>query len=224
MASVLGVLGGSGGVGASSFAAVLAATAGRSVLVDLDVAGGGLDVLLGCETAPGARWSGLRLAGGHLDPAELLAGLPQWADVAVLAADAGRLDAGAVRQVLGAASSVAPVVVDLPRTDCAERAAALFACELVVVVVRGDTAGVVAAYAAVSALPELPVGLVVRRGAIGGREAAELIGRPLLGELPSLGAAGFPGVDAGRLPRSHTRVAAGILRGLATPRHARVAS
>src|SRR5690349_916184 len=65
MGLVLGVVGGSGGVGASSFAAVLAATAGRSLLVDLDVAGGGLDVVLGIEAEAGARWSGLHLAGGR---------------------------------------------------------------------------------------------------------------------------------------------------------------
>ena len=31
--------------------------------------GGGIDVVLGIESVPGARWSGLRVDGGHLDPA-----------------------------------------------------------------------------------------------------------------------------------------------------------
>jgi len=68
---VLGVVGGSGGVGASTFAAVLAAVTGRAMLVDLDVVGGGIDVLLGIEDVAGARWSGLRVGGGRLDPALL---------------------------------------------------------------------------------------------------------------------------------------------------------
>ena len=84
---VVGVIGGSGGVGASSFASVLAAAAVPSVLIDLDLAGGGADVLLGIEAVPGARWSGLQLDGGRLDPALLADGLPRWRDVAVLAAE-----------------------------------------------------------------------------------------------------------------------------------------
>lgn len=216
---VIGVLGGSGGVGASSFAAVLAAVAGRSLLVDLDVAGGGLDVLLGVESAPGARWSGLRLAGGQLELQALLAGLPAWGSVAVLAADDPALDPSAVRQVVRTAAHGVPVVLDLPRASSAERAAALLGCDLVVVLGRGDIAGVVAAHAAVSALPELPVGLVVRRGEVPAAEAAALVGRPLLGELPALG--GAHRLCADRLPRVARRVAAGILDGLAPPgRHA----
>src|SRR4051812_19306479 len=87
-AQVLGVVGGSGGVGASAFAAVLAAVAGESLLVDVDAAGGGVDVLLGIEAVDGARWSDLHLAGGRLDASVLLAGLPRWGPCAVLAADA----------------------------------------------------------------------------------------------------------------------------------------
>src|SRR6185312_17116098 len=85
--SMIGVIGGNGGVGASTFAAVLAWAAVSGVLVDLDPVGGGVDVLLGIERAPGARWSGLRLDGGRLAPEVLTAGLPRWAGVPVLAAD-----------------------------------------------------------------------------------------------------------------------------------------
>jgi MinD superfamily P-loop ATPase len=210
---VVGVLGGSGGVGASSFAAALAAAAGPSLLADLDVAGGGLDVLLGIETAPGARWSGLRVAGGSLAPATLLGGLPRWGPVAVLAADVGALEAAAVLQVLEVAASAVPVVVDLPRAACAERAAALLHCDLVLVVARADVSGVVAAHATVDALPDVTAGLVVRRGEVPAAEVAALVGRPLLGELPALGAS-RASLTAGRPPRAVLRVATGILRGL----------
>lgn len=211
--AVVGVVGGSGGVGASTFAAVLALVAAPSVLVDLDVSGGGIDVVLGIEQAPGARWSGLRLAGGHLDPMALDEGLPRAGPTAVLAADTAALDAAAVLQVLDAAVSLGSVVLDLPRAACPERAAGLLRCDLVVVIGRADVAGLVAAHATVSALPELPVGVVVRRGGIEPGEAARLVGVPLLGVLPTL-AGGPLTVDASRPPRSIARVAAGVLAGL----------
>jgi Mrp family chromosome partitioning ATPase len=213
MSAVIGVVGGSGGVGASSFAAVLAAVAGASVLVDLDVTGGGIDVTLGIEAAAGARWSGLQLAGGHLDPTTLVDGLPRWGPVAVLAADVPVLDPDAVLQVLGAASAAGPVIADLPRASCPERAAALLHCDLVVVVARADVSGLVAAHALAAVLPELPVGLVLRRGEVPGSDAADVVGCPLLGELPAAAGPRFD-LDPSRLPRPAARVAAGVLSGV----------
>lgn len=211
---MIGVVGGSGGVGASAFAAVLAVVAGSSVLVDVDVCGGGVDVLLGIEDMPGARWSGLRLAGGHLDPVALVGGLPRAGPCAVLAADAPALDPGAVTQVVAAAALLGPVVLDLPRGACAERAAGLLGCDLAVVLARADVAGLVAAHAVTSALPELPLGVVVRRGEIAASEAARLVGVPLLGVLPALRSAAFA-FDPDRLPRAAARVARGVLAGAA---------
>jgi hypothetical protein len=172
-------------------------------------------VLLGIEHAPGARWSGVHLAGGRLDPDALLAGLPRWGPCAVLAADVAALDAEAVLQVVEVASAVAPVVLDLPRAACAERAAALMHCDLVVVLARGDVSGLVAAHAVVGALPELPVGVVVRRGEVPGPEASRWVGAPLLGELPPLTTRFV--LDPGRLPRAVHGVAAGVLAGAGVP-------
>ncbi|MFN2560734.1 MAG: pilus assembly protein FlpE [Jatrophihabitans sp.] len=214
MGQVLAVVGGSGGVGASSFAAVLAAVIGPSVLVDLDVAGGGIDVALGIETVPGARWSGLHVAGGHLDPAALVDGLPRWGPVAVLAADVAVLDPEAVLQVVAAARAVGPVVLDLPRSGGAERAAAFLHSDLVVLLARGDVRGLVAANAVAAALPELPAGVVVRRGEVDAGQAAQIVGCPLLGALPALRSSPFE-LDPGRLPRAAARVATGLLRGTA---------
>jgi len=215
MGPVVGVLGGSGGVGASAFAAVLAAVAGESLLVDVDAAGGGVDVLLGIEGVDGARWSDLHLAGGRLEPSVLLGGLPRWGPCAVLAADA-RMDADAVGQVIEvAAAAGTPVVLDLPRTPCPERAAAVAHCDLVTVLARADAAGLVAAHAGVAALADVPVGVVVRRGDVAPEEAARLVRAPLLGRLPAT-AAGFQ-LDADRLPRAHRAVAGGVLAGLVSP-------
>ena len=220
MGLVVGVVGGSGGVGASAFAAVLAAVAGESpgessgasVLVDVDVAGGGVDVLLGIDQVDGARWSDLHLAGGRLEPETLLGGLPRWGPCAVLAADAPALAPESVLQVVEVMAQAVPVVLDLPRTSCPERAAALVHCDLVVVVARADAPGLVAAHAVVASLPELPVGVVVRRGDVPADDAARLVRARLLGELPAIG----PGFElrAGRLPRATRAVAAGVLTGL----------
>ena len=212
---IVGVLGGSGGVGASTFAAVLAVRAG-AVLVDLDVTAGGVDVLLGLETEPGARWSGLQVAGGHLDPDAVRAGLPQLHGCAVLAADVAELDPEAVDQVLAAAAGTGPVVVDLPRPACAERAVALLRCDLVVVLARADVPGLVAAHTLVAALPELPMGVGIRRAGIDPARAARSVGVPSLGVLPQLGTSGRR-FDVARLPRATARVADGVLAGLTVP-------
>ncbi|MGZ4743893.1 MAG: P-loop NTPase [Oryzihumus sp.] len=68
-AHVIGVVGGSGGVGATVLAAALAtraAATGRTVAcVDGDVLGGGLDVTFGLEQEPGLRWPDLAAALGR---------------------------------------------------------------------------------------------------------------------------------------------------------------
>jgi Mrp family chromosome partitioning ATPase len=68
MASIIEVVGGSGGVGASVLSAAIAVRAAqaglRSVAVDGDRLGGGLDVTLGIERERGARWPDLPGPGG----------------------------------------------------------------------------------------------------------------------------------------------------------------
>jgi hypothetical protein len=210
---VIGVLGGSGGVGASTFAAILAVSACAPFLIDLDVLGGGLDVRLGIEDTQGARWSGIRLSGGQLEADTLADGLPRAGPCAVLAADTPELDPGAVEQVLTVTATAGPVVVDLPRHPCAQRAAALEHISFLLVLARGDVGGLVAAHSTVRGLPDVPIGLVVRRGPVAADSAAELIGAPLVGQLPSLGG-GWAPVDPNRLPHALARFAAGFLAGL----------
>ena len=211
MAGVVGVLGGSGGVGASTFAAALATSAGRSVLVDTDPVGGGIDVLLGIEAVPGARWSGLQVDGGRLDPHLLDEGLPRWRDVRVLAADVAPA-AQAVRQVVSAAAELGVVVVDLPREPGPLRSAALECCRLCVVLACTRIPGLAAARATMPA--GVTVGVVLRRGprrdAVPSIDAVRMLGAPLLGALPPL-----DGSDAGAdVPRAMLRVAAGVLDGV----------
>lgn len=69
-ARIVAVIGGSGGVGVSSLTvalALLAAKRGARVsTVELADCGGGLDLLLGVETAPGVRWNDVANASGEL--------------------------------------------------------------------------------------------------------------------------------------------------------------
>jgi hypothetical protein len=212
--STFGIIGCSGGVGASTFAAVLARVAAPSLLVDLDVAAGGIDVLLDVVDRPGARWSAVRVDGGRIDPDALRDGLPDWGQCRVLAADAGPPEAEAVLQVLDAAAGNGPVVLDLARSPSPERAAALLHCDLVVLVGRADVQGVTSVHAVATALPELPRGVALRRGCIPPARAAQAAGVPLLGVLPPFRPSAAA-VAPGRLPRAMVRVARGVLAGLA---------
>lgn len=84
------VVGARGGAGTSTFAALVArcvATGRPAALVDLGVLGGGVEVLLGIEDAPGARWADLAAVQGELDPTDLDGVLPRWGDVEVLGPD-----------------------------------------------------------------------------------------------------------------------------------------
>lgn len=179
----IGVLGGSGGVGASSLAAAIAACAGvGAVLVDLDVNGGGMEVLLGIEKEAGTRWSGLHSDGGRIDPDEVAVALPRWGEVSVLSCDREEMPPVAVRSVLAAARALGPVVVDLGRAAGRARDVAVADCDLVAIVVRATVPGVAAASRAVAGLPRwrlvvAPGGSLSRRrvsGALGAVDALVL--------------------------------------------------
>jgi secretion/DNA translocation related CpaE-like protein len=124
-AHIIGVVGGSGGVGASVLTAAIAVRAAKTGLhpacLDGDRLGGGLDVTLGIEQEPGVRWPDLAGARGRIDGPELLRRLPSVDGVSVLSFDRARdvrLGAETVDEVLRALSvAVDLVVVDLPRPD-----------------------------------------------------------------------------------------------------------
>lgn len=224
-APIIGVLGGCGGAGATSLAAVIAARGAAEevwpVLIDLDPLGGGIDVALGEETAPGPRWSGLHATGGRLDPEQLAEGLPRWGEVPFLACDGAEPpDDEAVRSVLTAASAIGPVVVDLGRFRSGARIAALGSADAVVLLVPADVRSI-AASSRVRAAAERDLGgtwlLTVRthdRSVVGPDWAAELLGLPLAGVLgpdPGLQAGRDRGIDATRLRRRTVATARSLL-------------
>jgi len=124
-ARIIGVVGGSGGVGTSVLTAAIAVRAAqaglRAVCLDGDRLGGGLDVTLGIEQERGVRWPDLVAARGRIDGAELLRRLPAVDGVCVLSFDRARdveLGAETVQEVLRALIEAADlVVIDLPRPD-----------------------------------------------------------------------------------------------------------
>src|SRR5690348_11711960 len=111
---VIGVMGASGGLGASTLAVALAVRAGPrtgvSVCVDGRTSGGGLDVTACLEHAPGVRWGDLADLRGEVDGAALLRALPGEGPLRVLAAGGGSPPAtSAVRTVVAGLVQVAGV-------------------------------------------------------------------------------------------------------------------
>ncbi|HEV7193772.1 MAG TPA: hypothetical protein VGN35_11280 [Jatrophihabitantaceae bacterium] len=226
-APVIGVIGSAGGVGVSTLACALADAAGAGLLLDLDTCGGGLDVLLGVNAVAGVRWSGLRVAGGALDPVDLARGLPRWRGVPLLAADGVAPSLAAVRAVLDAGRRLGPVVLDAGRCLCPDARAVLASCSVVVLVTDSDRRGLAAVRATAGRLGArgpgpmpaaesggrttvtAPMGMVLRRGSIGRVEAEAVTGIPVLGTLAPLGRR-----DGIRLSRPLLRVAAGVLDGV----------
>lgn len=210
------IVGGCGGIGASTFAASLAVGAASrgigAMLVDLDPLGGGIDLVMGVENRPGWRWGRLAAAQGHL--ADLSDHLPRIADVSVLASDRVPvpqpvLGGDAVRSVLTSATRHHRlVVVDLPRQPSAASLEALRCSDQVVLLAGADVRGVTAGRQVAGWLADCatPMSTVVRttRGGIEPRLVAETIGVELLGVLgedQALRRAGDSGEPPGRSPR-----------------------
>lgn len=157
-AHIIGVVAGSGGVGASVLTAAIAVRAARAgfqpVCLDGDRLGGGLDVTLGVEQERGVRWPDLAGARGCIDGPELLRRLPLVDGVRVLSFDRERdvpLADEIVREVHGALSaSTDLVVIDLPPPDHAIFAALAPSVD-VIILLAGSGLGALAGASAVAA-------------------------------------------------------------------------
>lgn len=197
-ALTVGVIGGRGGAGASTLACALAVTSARqgrrTLLVDADPLGGGLDVLLGGEASDGLRWPDFASSRGRVGGGALEESLPRLHSLRVLSWDRGDTVAvppQAVRAVLAAGRRRGgAVVVDLPRRIDDGVAEALAQIDLGLLVVPAELRAVAAAGRVASAF-----GMVLRdlRVAVRGpyapglddREVARLLGLPLVGEVPT---------------------------------------
>ena len=193
---IVGVVGGRGGAGASTLAAALAVTAmnngRRTMLIDADPYGGGVDLLFGGERAPGLRWPDIATANGRIGGGDLCEALPSMGQLAVLSWDRGDpldLPEQAMSSVLGAAARVCDlVVVDLSRRFDDAMHVVLATGDVVLLVVPAEIRAAASAARIASAVTRLAddVRVVVRGpapGGLAGVDVAAILGLPLAGYL-----------------------------------------
>ncbi|MFY1635661.1 septum site-determining protein Ssd [Solwaraspora sp. WMMB335] len=197
-AVIVGVVGGRGGAGASVLAGGLALTAARrglrSLLVDADPLGGGLDLVLGWEQLDGLRWPALTDSDGRIDPAALVGALPTRGDLGILSWDRGDplpLPAATMTAALDAARRERDVVVvDLPRRPDEAATVAMHATDRVFLVVPAELRATAAAARVLAGIRSHCANLsVIVRGPAPGRlrarEIVQSLDLPLAGQLPS---------------------------------------
>lgn len=197
----------------------------RTVLIDGDECGGGLDLPVSAEPPPGLHWPDLAGATGRISAAQLASALPITGGFALLSWGQDRPSASSpaasprvgVEIVLAARRAYDLCLVDVGRSGAASRTppgqggglAAL--CDELVLVVPARIRPIVAASQVLAKLPALPTSVVVQ-GPIGEGLDAESVARSLGLEL------------AGYLPRLRRAMAAaedGRLHSLARARAVR---
>jgi secretion/DNA translocation related CpaE-like protein len=185
----IGVVGGSGGSGATTFACALGQLAGRSgpaVVIDADPFGPGADRVLGLDLVDGVRWDALGHTTGRLSARALRESLPRRDGVAALSWQAGatpqRLQPFAAREALSAARrGHDTVVIDLPRAPDPLVDEIASRCDQVLLTVVTTVAGVAAAMRMSARFP-VPglLGLVVRGSGLDETSLSRVVGAPVL--------------------------------------------
>ncbi|MET3810194.1 septum site-determining protein Ssd [Arthrobacter sp. UYEF3] len=196
---VLGVTGGCGGAGATTAAIWLAQSAAglgaRVLLIDGDPWGGGLELALAAEDAPGLRWPDLAEASGSIDPDQLREALPEAGGFSFLSWPGNReqrpkaVDAAAVAGVLDAARRCYELVLlDIGRGREALRSFA-WECDRVLLVLPAQLRAAVASARLVQELPPVDTALVIRAkpgAALDIRLISEAVGLPVQGIMPEV--------------------------------------
>ncbi|MEH1012320.1 septum site-determining protein Ssd [Micromonospora sp. CPCC 206060] len=191
---IVAVVGGRGGAGASVLAGGLAVTAARArlrtLLVDADPLGGGLDLVLGWEQLEGLRWPALTRTDGRLDVPALVRALPSRGDLVMLSWDRGdllSLPAEAMAATMDAGRRGRDfVVVDLPRQLDDAAVIALQSADQVFVVVPAELRATAAAARVVAGVaPHCTRLAAIVRGPAPGRLKAREVARAL--DLPLAG-------------------------------------
>jgi len=235
---VVGVVGGSGGAGATTLACALgqvASWSGRALVLDCDPQGPGVDRVLGLEQAPGVRWDTLARGGGRLGAASLRDAVPSRDGLGVLAwpPEVAR-SGGAAAGVTGAATDPEGfreacreavsagrrghdlVVLDLPRSGDDLVVELAGRCDLVLVVVVPAVAPMASALRTCGRLGGAAALRVVLRGrGLTSEEVGRVAGVPVVGVLPEqrgLSEAVDLGLGPVRSPRGRlARAAAALL-------------
>ena len=189
---VVAVLGGAGGAGASTLAGMLACLAARgarpAALVDADLVGGGIDLLLGAERTQGWRWPRLSGAEGHVG--DLRPYLPVVDGVSLVSMARGPtidLARDPLAAILGSLRrNHELVVLDPGRSLAIASREAIRLASRVLLVVPGGVRAVAAARELVRALQLDEAEVVLRRGVQGLSAAAvaDALELPVVAELP----------------------------------------
>lgn len=187
----IGVVAGSGGAGATTFACALGQVAGRagpSLVVDADPFGAGVDRMLGFDLLDGVRWGGLQQTTGRLGARALRDAVPRQEGVGVLTWAAGTatgLAPFAMREALSAAQrGHDAVVIDLPRRVDDLVAETMARCDAVLVVARPTLLGLAAAGRLCAAVADYAAPELVLRGTgLTAQEAVRVAGRPVLTQM-----------------------------------------
>jgi len=195
-AVAISVIGGCGGAGASVFATALSLTAAdrrlRTLLVDTDPLGGGIDMVLGTEDAAGLRWSDLASASGRLGAGSLREALPSMGSLSMLAwdrADLPPVSVEAMRSVLSAGQRGHDlVVIDCPRRLDPAAEEAVTRSTLTLVVLPAEVRAIAAATRVLAQLRSVTtqISLVVRGpgpSGLDGQLVAESLQVPLLAQM-----------------------------------------
>ncbi|GAA3961477.1 hypothetical protein GCM10023085_49870 [Actinomadura viridis] len=177
-ATTVCVLGAGGGAGASVLSAALGLTASRrglrTLLVDGDPLGGGLELVLGLEDHEGARWPHFAERRGRLSAGNLYESLPRLGDLSVLSwrhGTAATVVPEATPSLLDAAARAFDlVIVDVPRYQGEIGRSALRAADTTLLLVPAEVRATMAADGLVTALrgEVADIRLVVRGPASGG--------------------------------------------------------
>ena len=219
----IGVVGGSGGAGASVFAGALGLVASRdgpTLLVDCDDRGPGLDRLLGLELVDGVRWDALHQTSGRMSARALRDSVPRRGGPGVLtwhSSSRVALQPFAMREVLAAgARGHDTVVLDLPRAGGPAVEEAIARVDRLVVVVVPTVLGMASAARIADVLGGRELHVVVRGGGLAEdqvRAVTGAVGVTTMGPQRGLD----EGIDLGagplRAPRGPlARAASAVLR------------
>lgn len=188
---VVSIVGGSGGVGASTLAVALALAARRRglrpLLFDADPLGGGLELVLGAERAEGLRWHDLGTTRGRLSAGSLADVLPVHHGVSVLSWTRGSRSPlpDSVPSVLTAAvRGFDLLVADVPRHLDAHGVDIAGRSLLTLLVVAEEIAAVSAARQVLARVrevsPAVALVTVSRQGGIGHLAVADALEVPVL--------------------------------------------
>ena len=189
---LISVVGGTGGAGASTIAGGLALLAGRrglrALLLDADPLGGGLDLLMGIEHAPGIRWDAVTAKDGPMTARALADVLPAGDGVWTLSFGRERTVPPPLANLVAAGMRGFDVVVADVARHCERWTAEVLAQSVVtVVVVPEDVRGVSATRALLHELRDRTSALVAvtsaRRPGLRRETVAEALGVPVVGRL-----------------------------------------